>query len=132
MRAHRSFKIAAISRLLRYSGVGSLDWVKPPCTARCCDADGVGLIHVAHRSAHSKSGIERLTQSRVAERLEQALHGTLFEQAWTDCFILVSGDEDDRNLFPANRQFPLEIRSGHAPHGDVEDQTSGLADANGR
>src|ERR1700730_424020 len=28
----------------------------------------------AHRSAHSECGIERLTQSRIAERLEQALH----------------------------------------------------------
>src|SRR6202171_1678414 len=84
------------------------------------------------RSAHSKSGIERLTQSRVAEWLEQALHGTLFEQAWTDGLISVSGDEDNRNLFPAKRQFPLEIGSGHARHGDVEDQTSGPADAIGR
>ena len=33
---------------------------------------------------------------------------------------------------PAKRQFPLEIGSGHARHGDVEDQTSGLADAIGR
>jgi hypothetical protein len=58
---------------------------------------------VAHRSAHSKSGIERLPQSRIAERLEQALHGTLLEQAWTDGLITVSGDEDDGNLLPAKR-----------------------------
>src|ERR1700719_3545409 len=50
-----------------------------------------------HRSGHSKSGIERLAQSRGAEWLEQALHGTLSEQAWTNALILVSGDEDDRN-----------------------------------
>src|ERR1700720_3564799 len=88
--------------------------------------------NVADRSAHSKSGIERLTQSRIAEWLEQALHGTLFEQAGTDGLISVSGDEDDWNLFLAKRQFPLEIGSGHARHGDVEDQTSGLAHAIGR
>ena len=87
---------------------------------------------MAHRSVHPKSRIERLTQSRVAERLEQALHGTLFEQAWTDGLISVSGDEDDRNLFPAKRQFPLEIGSGHARHGDVEDEAPGLAEAIGR
>ena len=84
-----------------------------------------------YRSGHSKSGIERLAQSRVAEWLEQALHGTLFEQAWTNALILVSGDEDDRNLFPAKRQLPLEIGAGHARHGDVEDQASGPADALG-
>jgi len=33
------------------------------------------------RSAHSKCGIERLKQGRVAEWLEQARHGTLFERA---------------------------------------------------
>src|ERR1700676_4023372 len=33
--------------------------------------------NVAHWSGRSKCGIERLTQGRVAERLEQALHGTL-------------------------------------------------------
>src|SRR3981189_1073598 len=82
-------------------------------------------------SAHSKCGIERLTQSCVAEWLEQAFHGALFEQAWTDGLVSVSGDEDNRNLLPAKRQFPWEIASGHARHGDVEDQTSGLADAIG-
>src|SRR6202047_2850770 len=92
----------------------------------------LGCKRAAHRSAHSKSGIERLTQSRVAEWLEQALHGTLFEQARTDCFISVSSDENDRYRFPAKRQFSLEIGSRHARHGDVEDQTSGLAEAIGR
>src|SRR5882724_2442326 len=91
----------------------------------------LGYKGVAHCSAHSKSGIERPKQSRVAEWLEEALHGTPLEHAWTDGLISVSGDEDDRNLLPAKRQFPLEIGSGHARHGDVEDQTSGLADAIG-
>src|ERR1700674_647016 len=84
------------------------------------------------RSAHPKCVIERLKQSRVAERLEQALHGTLFERVWTDGLICLSGDEDDRNLLPANRQLLLQIGSGHAGHGDVEDQTPGLTDAIGR
>src|SRR6266404_7630573 len=83
------------------------------------------------RSAHTKCGIERLKQSRVAERLEQALHGTLFERAWTDGLICLSGDEDDRNLLPANPQLLLQIGSGHAGHDDVEDQTPGLIDAIG-
>jgi hypothetical protein len=86
---------------------------------------------VAHRSARSKCGIERLTQSRIAEWLEQALHGALFEQAGTDSLISVSGDVDDRNLLLAKGQFALQIRSAHARHGDVEDQTPGLTDAIG-
>ena len=33
---------------------------------------------------------------------------------------------------PAARQFPLEIRSGHAwGHGDIQDETSGLVDVIG-
>src|SRR2546430_11090560 len=86
----------------------------------------------ANRSAHSKCGIERFKQRRLAEWLEQALHGTLFEQARAVDLIRVSGYEDDRNLLLAKRQFPLEIGAGHARHGDVQDQTSGLADAIGR
>src|SRR6266851_1665756 len=79
-------------------------------------------------SQPSERGIERIKQSRVAEWLEQALHGTLFEHLWADGRISVSGDEDDRNLFPAKFQFSLEIRSCHARHGDVQDQTPSLID----
>src|ERR1700722_10894084 len=80
----------------------------------------------------SKYGIERLKQSRVAERLEQALHGTVSERACTHALICLSGDEDDRNLLPANRQLLLQIKSGHTRHDDVEDQALGLTDAIGR
>ena len=58
---------------------------------------------MANRSVYSKSGIERLKQSRLTKWLEQALHGTLFEHAWTDGLIYVSGDEDNWNLLPATR-----------------------------
>src|SRR3984885_15627417 len=84
------------------------------------------------RSARSKCFIERFKQSRLAERLEQALHGTLFEQACTDGLVCLSGDEDDRDFLPANRQLLWQIGSGHAGHDDIEDQTSGLTDAIGR
>jgi hypothetical protein len=86
---------------------------------------------VAESSAHSKCGIERLKQGRIAEWFEQALNRTLFEQAWTHGLVCMSGDEHDWNLLPATRQFPLEIGSGHARHGDVKDQASGLGDAIG-
>src|SRR5882762_9461565 len=85
-----------------------------------------------HRSAHSKCGIERFKQGRIAERFEQALNGTLFEHACTDGLICLSGDENDRNRFPAKRPLPLQIGSGHAGHGAVETETPGLRDAIGR
>lgn len=76
--------------------------------------------------------INGLKQSGIAEWLEQAFDGTLFEQAWTDSFISLSGDEDDRNLSPASGQFLLEIRSRHPwRHGDIEDETSRLVDVIG-
>src|SRR6266566_178204 len=77
---------------------------------------------------YSECGVERLNQSPLAERLEQTPHGALFEHSRADGLISVSGDEDDRNLFPAKFQFSLEIRSCHARHGDVQDQTPSLVD----
>src|SRR6266478_9325117 len=85
-----------------------------------------------HPSAYSKCGVERLKQSRVAERFEQAFHGTLLEQPLTNGLICLSGDEDDRNCFPTYLQRLLQIGPGNAGHGDVEDQTPGLTDAIGR
>src|SRR5467141_714881 len=81
---------------------------------------------------NSKCDIERLRQCRVAERLEQAPRGALIERALTDGLICLSGDEDDRNVLPANRQLLLQIGPGHAGHDDVEEQTPGLTDAIGR
>src|SRR6266436_5739485 len=88
--------------------------------------------HAADRLTHSKCDIERLKQSRVAEWLEQAFDRTLFEQSRAHSLISLSGDEDDWNLLPTKLQFLLKAGSGHSRHGNVEDQTSGLADAIGR
>src|SRR3954463_15122646 len=82
-------------------------------------------------SARSQCGMKRLQQSGVAERLEQALCCTLFEQSWAHRLIPVSGNKNNGNLLPATLQLPLEIGSGHSRHGNVEDQTSGLADVVG-
>jgi hypothetical protein len=90
------------------------------------------ISQALHCSANSKCGIERLTQSSVAEWLEQAIHGALFSQACTDSLITLGGDKDDRDCLPANRQFPLQIRPGHARHVDIEDQAPGITDAIGR
>ena len=80
-----------------------------------------------HHSGNSKRRIQCSKQSRVAEWLEQALYRSLCEQAWANRLVLVSGDEDDRNILPAKRKLILELGSGHAGHGDVENQTLGQA-----
>jgi hypothetical protein len=46
--------------------------------------------------------------------------------------ISVSGDEHDRDISPLKLQFPLEIRSRHTRHGNVEDQAVSFSDAIGR
>src|SRR5580704_4971616 len=62
------------------------------------------------------------TGDGLTARLEQALYRTSLEQSWADGLILITSDEDDRNLFPAQLQFLLQFGSGHARHGDVQDQ----------
>src|SRR3982074_1177629 len=84
-----------------------------------------------YRSAHCKCSTKRREQSRLAEWLEQALHCALSKYSWTEGFVLVSGDEDDWNVFMSTRQFPLKIGPRHARHGDVEDQTCRPANAVG-
>src|SRR5258708_35626831 len=71
---------------------------------------------------------ERLEQRVVAERLEQALRGPLRQQARTDSFVTVRGDEHNRNRLPPPCQYLLQIGSRHGWHGDVEDQATGLTD----
>src|SRR5215469_12061976 len=84
-----------------------------------------------YRSAHVQCGAKRLKQSHLAEWLEQALYGTSCECLWTNRFVLVAGDEDDWDLLLANFKFALEAEARHPWHSDVENQTSGPADAIG-
>src|SRR5450432_350500 len=44
-----------------------------------------------YRSIHSKRGIQRLKQVRIAERLEQEPDGALLEHAWADGTVSVGG-----------------------------------------
>src|SRR5271170_2905067 len=87
---------------------------------------------LANCSIHSKCGIKRLEQSCIAEWLVQALHRALFKHSRTEVLVSMSGNEHDRNLFPAKLQFLLEVDPRHSWHGDVENQASGLADKIGR
>jgi len=76
-----------------------------------------------------KCRINRLEQSRVAEWLEEAFHGTLFDEPLANQNICISRNEDDRNRKSPSYQFPLKIRPGHSRHGHVKEQASGLANA---
>src|SRR5580692_7443782 len=82
-------------------------------------------------SVHLKRRVESLQQSSIAEWLEQARHRALCQNSRADSFIPIRSDEDDRNVPPTKFQFPLEFRSGHARHADVEDQAVGQADVFG-
>ncbi len=85
--------------------------------------------HRAEISLRVKCQINRLEQSRIAEWLEQAFHGTLFDQQPANNHISISRNEDDRNRSSSSYQFLLKIRPGHSRHSDIEEQTSGLVDA---
>src|SRR5918993_1185075 len=75
----------------------------------------------------AKRGRHGTEQSRLAERLEQALHGSLRQHARADAIVSSRRDVDDWNLEPSARQLLLEIGSGHARHRDVQDQAPRLA-----
>src|ERR1043166_4099628 len=76
------------------------------------------------RLRRGERGVERRAQRRIAERLEQARHGALFNEAGKQRFVRVRGDKDDRDLLAPVQQLALEIGSAQAPHGDVEDQAA--------
>ena len=88
-------------------------------------------MRVADGSPRSKRGVQRLKQGRVAEWLEQEFNGSLPERPPADNLVLVSTDKNNRNAVSAKLQFSLEIKSIHARHGEVEDETSGLNQAVG-
>jgi len=80
----------------------------------------------ADRLVPSERGIECFKESRVAERLKEAFHRALFDQALANDHVSISGNEDEWNRLSPSCQFPLKIRSGHSRHSDVEEQASGL------
>ena len=53
----------------------------------------------------SKGGVDRLTKSRIAERLQQALHRILPKETRSCGFIRLSGDENDWSFHPTSLQF---------------------------
>ena len=75
--------------------------------------------------------INGFEQVGFAEGFEEALDGALLKQTLADGGVRVGGDEDDGDFLPAKGQFALEIGSGHAGHGDVEDEAFGETDGIG-
>ena len=77
-------------------------------------------------SAHMKRDIEGLAQRGVSERLEQTFRGAFRQRARPNRLIAVTGNENDRNVLPAQLELSLEIRSGHSRHSHIENQAAGL------
>src|SRR5690348_1874083 len=93
---------------------------------------GVACDMRSYLVSASQCGREGPEQIRLTEWLEQTRYGALFEQAGTDSLVCVRSDEDDRNFLAPQRQFSLEIGSGHSSrHDDVEEQAARLVDAIG-
>lgn len=86
----------------------------------------------AELSLRVKRQINGVEQSRVAEWFEQTLYCTLCEHLGPNSLFSLSGDEDNRNLSLAKLKFPLQLRSAHSRHGNVEDQATSLVKRVGR
>ena len=65
---------------------------------------------------HAKRGIQCVEQCRVAERLEQALHGTVRRADAVGAVLSAAGsDEDGRNVLPPTCQFRAAARGRTCP-----------------
>src|SRR4051794_37489139 len=79
-------------------------------------------IGVVTASGHPQGRAERREQRRFAERLEQAVHRPLLEQAGAHGVVRLPGDEHYGHCLTATHELALELGPRHARHGDVEDQ----------
>src|SRR5262245_51892216 len=80
-------------------------------------------VHASRSSARSKCGFDCGKQIGIAEWLEQESHRSLFERPPAGGLILMSGDEDGRNMMTSKLQFSLKIESGQIRHRDVQNKT---------
>ena len=93
---------------------------------------GGDLARVWRINSLPESRIQRCNHGFVAERLEQALDGTLFDESLTQVLVPSCGDEDNRHRLSAPCQFLLQLGSGHTGHGDIKHQACGLRNTIGR
>src|SRR6266446_6607026 len=65
----------------------------------CCDfgAAAIVSVQILKQSTRSQRGVKCLQEIRGLERLEQTVHSALGDQTWTNRFISLGRDEDDRN-----------------------------------
>src|SRR5581483_724044 len=82
-------------------------------------------------SAVRQRELDRVEQRGLAERLQEAIDHSCVEQAGTQVFAAVGGDEYDRDRLSPAHQFLMQGGSGHRGHRDVEDQAIGLVDESG-
>ena len=68
--------------------------------------------------------VQALDQALVAERLGQETKGAGLQDSRTDFLVGEGGDKNDRRAMPLGKQAILQIRTVHAGHLDVGDQTS--------
>jgi PAS domain S-box-containing protein len=85
---------------------------------------GVHCVHSAPRSAPEHCRIEGCFQFLLAEWLEQALHCALSNEVPAHSVIGPGSNENDFPVVAAARQLLLQLRPGHAGHGDVQDQAT--------
>jgi len=100
--------------------------------ADLCVAFCVFSRSLRRTSFRVKCRVNGFEQSRVAEWFEQTLYCTLCEHLGPNSLFSLSGDEDNRNLSLAKLKFPLQLRSAHSRHGNVEDQATSLVKRVGR
>src|SRR6266446_5760916 len=65
----------------------------------CCDfgAAAIVSVQILKQSTRSQRGVKCLQEIRGLERLEQTVYSALGDQTWTNRFISLGRDEDDRN-----------------------------------
>jgi hypothetical protein len=82
--------------------------------------------------ASAQCSIECVLQYNVAEWFKQAIYGAGLKQRNSLALIFMRGDEDDGNLLASPGKLFLQLRAGHAGHGDVQNEAVSLLQPFGR
>src|ERR1700676_3006753 len=98
--------LAFAQGLVAFSQLGGVT----PLTARC--------------TVTIQSLVDGIQQVLVQERLGQELHRTGFHGLYGHRDISVTGDEDDRNLYPGVTQLPLKVQTVDARQAHVENKAA--------
>src|SRR5580704_2741453 len=80
------------------------------------DVLSIGVLVV---SRAGKSQTDRIQKRIFAERLEQAIYGTIFHHSGDNFLVSMSRDEDNRDSVSVSFQFPLQFGTTHSRHSYV-------------